>query len=132
MVNMTCCYQWFLLIKKGKMRLLSFLAVIFCSLTSFQQSAQAAPLSGNSLIGDKKVLIVYYSRTENTDDVAKHIQAQIGGELVRLQTVDPYPAQYRATTVQAKKELESDYRPPLLTQIDNIEQYDIVFIGSPN
>lgn len=80
----------------------------------------------------KKILIVYYSRTGNTRAVAQHIQTQIGGDLVELHTVTPYPNAYRATTEQAKKELQTGYKPPLKTRVDNIAAYDVVFVGSPN
>lgn len=48
---------------------------------------------------DKKILIVYYSRSDNTEFVAKHIHDQVGGDMLRLETVEPYPEQYRATTI---------------------------------
>lgn len=79
-----------------------------------------------------KILIVYYSRTGNTQLVAQHIQALVGGDIVQLETLIPYPDDYRATTIQAKQELTDDYRPALKRHIPNIEHYDIIFIGSPN
>ena len=82
--------------------------------------------------GGANVLIVYYSRSGNTRDMAKQIQAKVGGDIVELQTVQPYPSEYKATTEQAKRELESNYLPPLSTKIENIGAYDVVFVGSPN
>ncbi|MGL4207899.1 MAG: flavodoxin [Candidatus Adiutrix sp.] len=78
------------------------------------------------------ILIVYYSRTNNTEVIAKQIQNIVGGHMVRLETVDPYPSDYRATTRQAQVELNSGYKPPLKTTVDNIESYDVIFVGSPN
>ncbi len=80
----------------------------------------------------KKVLVVYYSRTGNTRAVARNIQAQVGGDLVEIQTVHPYPEEYRATTEQAKKELAEGYKPALTTRIENISEYTHIFVGSPN
>lgn len=81
----------------------------------------------------KKTLIVYYSlRNGNTRIVAEHIQKNVGGDLVRIETVDSYPEIYRDVTTQAKKELESGYRPPLKTHIKNFDDYDTIFLGSPN
>lgn len=82
---------------------------------------------------EKKILIVYYSlRNGNTRIVAEQIQKNVGGDLFRIETVDTYPAQYNDVTAQAKKELESGYRPPLKTNVQEIGQYDVIYLGSPN
>ena len=78
------------------------------------------------------MLVVYYSRSGNTREIANQIHVLAGGDIVELQTVNPYPAEYRATTEQAKQELQSGYRPPLKTKISDITAYDVVFVGSPN
>lgn len=80
----------------------------------------------------KKILIVFYSRTGNTREVANQIHQLVGGDLVAMETVTPYPSDYRETTRQAKRELESDFRPPIKTKILNLASYDVVFVGSPN
>lgn len=81
--------------------------------------------------GNHKMLIVYYSRTGNTRTVAEEIHKQLGGDIVELQTVQPYPEAYRATTEQAKQELESGFKPPLKTKIENMDSYDVIAVGSP-
>lgn len=78
------------------------------------------------------MLIVYYSRTGNTRQLAKFIQQKVGGDLVELQTATPYPDDYNALTKQAKQELQAKARPPLSTQFPHIASYDTVFIGYPN
>ncbi len=82
--------------------------------------------------GGAKALVVYYSRSGNTRAVAEAIHAAVGGDIVELQPVTPYPEAYRATTDQAKQELASGYKPPLKHRIEHIEAYDVVFVGSPN
>ena len=82
--------------------------------------------------GGAKALVVYYSRSGNTRAVAEAIHAAVGGDIVELQSVTPYPEAYRATTDQAKQELASGYKPPLKNRIGHIEAYDVVFVGSPN
>lgn len=81
---------------------------------------------------DKKVLIAYYSLSGNTKDVAEAIRSKTGGDIFRIETVQSYPEEYRATTAQAKREINEGFRPELKGKIDNIAQYDIIFIGSPN
>lgn len=81
---------------------------------------------------ESKILIAYYSWSGNTKELAEAIQKEIGGTLFEIQTVQTYPEAYRATTEQAKKEIDENFKPKLKTKVDNIDQYDTVFIGSPN
>lgn len=90
-------------------------------------SADAAEKPGR----DRKVLVVYYSRSGNTRYMANQIHDMVGGDIVELQTVNPYPDEYRATTEQARRELDSGYKPPLTTEIKNLASYDVIFVGSP-
>lgn len=83
--------------------------------------------------GDKKILIAYYSlRNGNTRLVAEEIQKNVGGDIFRIETVGVYPAQYSDVTAQAKRELESNYRPPLRSKVQDFDGYDIIYLGSPN
>lgn len=79
----------------------------------------------------EKILIVYLSRTNNTKAIAKIIQKNVGGKLVGLELQKPYPENYQQTVQQVVKENETNYLPPLKTKIDNLEKYDVVFIGFP-
>jgi flavodoxin len=82
-------------------------------------------------VGDSKVLIVYLTRTANTKAVAEIIQKQVGGKLVGLELINPYPTNYKAHVAQMVKENNDGYLPPLKTKIDGIESYDRIFIGFP-
>ncbi len=109
---------------KTKFFLVAVIAILFAG--SVQTYAQT---SGT----DNKVLIVYYSlRNGNTRIVAEHIRQNVGGDLFRIETVDAYPSIYREVTDQAKKELESNYRPPLKSEVHNFDEYDTIYLGSPN
>ncbi len=80
----------------------------------------------------RRILIAYYSRTGSTRDVANQIRARVGGDLFELKTTHSYPAAYRATTEQAKREQEEGFRPVLATRVADMNAYDTVFIGFPN
>jgi flavodoxin len=85
---------------------------------------------GESLQG-KKILIVYLSRTKNTKAVAEIIHKKVGGDLVALELATPYPENYQQIVAQVSKENDEGYLPPLKTQIEDINQYDLVFLGFP-
>lgn len=80
---------------------------------------------------ERRALIVYLSRTNNTKAVAEFIHDEVGGTLVPLELEKPYPEDYRTTVEQVARENETGYLPPLKTKIDRIEQYDTVFVGFP-
>jgi flavodoxin len=93
--------------------------------------AQQLPANDQPPTGEKKVLIVHLSRTNNTKAIAEFIHQKVGGTIVALELERPYPADYNATVQQVARENETGYLPPLKTKIDRIEQYDFVFLGFP-
>lgn len=77
------------------------------------------------------VLIVVLSRTGNTAAVARMIQEEVGGDLVELELVTPYPKNYDAIVAQVERENETGYLPPLATKIPDIRRYKTVILGFP-
>jgi flavodoxin len=110
--------------------LLLMIATTICLLSGCS-SAQQLPANNQPLSGEKKILIVYLSRTNNTKAVAEFIHQKVGGTIVPLELETPYPTNYNATVQQVARENETGYLPPLKTTIDRIEQYDHVFLGFP-
>jgi flavodoxin len=80
---------------------------------------------------NKKVLVAYFSHSGNTREIANQIRNKVGGDIFELQTIDSYPRNYNAVVEQAKREIESGYKPALKSKIENIEEYDMLFLGSP-
>ncbi|HAJ96798.1 MAG TPA: flavodoxin [Ruminococcus sp.] len=68
----------------------------------------------------------------NVEYTASLIQNQIGGDVFRIETVIPYPADYSDTTNQAKNEQNENARPELVSHLENVSQYDTVYLGFPN
>ena len=68
----------------------------------------------------------------NVEYTASLIQNQIGGDIFRIETVIPYPADYSDTTNQAKNEQNENARPELVSHLENVSQYDTVYLGFPN
>lgn len=83
-------------------------------------------------IEGKKILVVYFSQTGNTKVIADKIHENVGGDIFRIKTVKPYPTDYNTLVDQAKKEQENNYRPELATKVENMNSYDVVFVGYPD
>lgn len=110
---------------------LLMIAIAAIGLLSGASSAQPRPAREQSPPAEKKILIVYLSRTNNTKAIAEMIHQKVGGTLVELELKTPYPANYRATVQQVVHENETSYLPPLKTTIEHMEQYDVLFLGFP-
>lgn len=63
--------------------------------------------------------------------VATIIGEATGGDMVRIQTVQPYPGNYDALAAQANQERQNNIYPELATNIENFENYDVIFVGYP-
>lgn len=85
----------------------------------------------NQQVASENILIVYLSRTGNTEAVARMIQNEVGGTIAELEPETPYPENYQAQVDQVSDENARGYLPPLKTRIENIDQYDTIFLGAP-
>jgi flavodoxin len=65
----------------------------------------------------------------NTELLAKYIHDAVDGDMFSIRVVDPYP--YDVDETIAKIHREGDGRVKLSTHIDNIAQYETIFIGYP-
>lgn len=68
----------------------------------------------------------------NVEYMARTIQQAVGGDLLRIETAEEYPLEHEALVDFAAEEQEAGARPALATQIENLEQYDTIFLGYPN
>lgn len=57
-----------------------------------------------------KILVVYFSKTNHTKNIADTIARLTGADELRVEVVKPYPEAYRSTTEVVKKELEKGHR----------------------
>lgn len=70
--------------------------------------------------------------TGNTGVMAHMIAEASGGELFSIRTVEPYPDSYDETIDVGENEKSNGIHPELSTHIENLEQYDTIFVGFPN
>lgn len=110
-----------------------------------KKAPSANPQSGN-------ILIAYFTADENTEidavtsasvvtvdgvdkgrvrAIADMIQEVTGGDLFSIQTSVQYPADGGELIDYASQEQNDDERPELTTHIENLDGYDVIFIGYP-
>lgn len=80
----------------------------------------------------ENILIVCYSYSGKTRRIAEMIQEQTGGRLVRIYPRQPYPSDFERLLVQVKREIRTETRPLLLPVDEKVDEYDVIFAGTPN
>lgn len=121
---------------------------------SSSSSAEETPEAGG---GESTMLVAYFSYAENADlpdgvdasatasiqiwndvltgntgVVANMIAESTGAELFSIQTVEKYPASYDETIDPGQQERNADARPELTALPENLDAYDVIFLGFPN
>lgn len=80
----------------------------------------------------KRVLTVYYSWSNgNTERIAKMLQKEIGGDIVRIDTITPYEGSYDDVVNQGQEEVQHGYEPEIKPLGVNISDYDVIAVGTP-
>ena len=92
-----------------------------------------------------KNLVIYYSRSGenyvngkvtnivkgNTEYIAEFLQKNLNADLFKAETVREYAQKYMDCIREAQKELDNDDRPQLKEYLNDISEYDNIFIAGP-
>lgn len=68
----------------------------------------------------------------NNEYIAQIIQKQVGGDLFSIKTVQEYPTTHEPLLDFAYEEKVVNARPELATHIENLNTYNVIFLGFPN
>lgn len=79
-----------------------------------------------------KILVAYFSHSGNTRIIAEQIQKVTGADLFEIEVQNAYPSDYQGVLDRAKKEIGGNEKPALKNMPENLAQYDVIFVGSPN
>lgn len=133
--------------KKGLIAVIAVIAVIviialvFVGYNSYRYPATFRRLSDNSLDDsqveevrkeilsqpDIKVLVAYFSYSGTTKNIANAISEKTGGDLFEIAPKDGYSDVYK----ESNREIRNNKRPALTDTVENMDEYDIVFVGYP-
>lgn len=68
----------------------------------------------------------------NTAKMAQWIQEYVGGDIFPILVTEPYPDNYDECLDRAANEKAENARPLLAEHLDNMADYDVIFLGFPN
>jgi flavodoxin len=77
-------------------------------------------------------LIVYYSLFKSTENLALEIAVQTGGTLRELIPYENYSFDYNTAAKEVRNQISRGFCPKLISGNEPIEDYQTIFIGSPN
>lgn len=112
-----------------------------------QQKQEKNPANNET----QKILIAYFSWSENAvqdnidamtsasvktpgnvTQLATWIAEETNGDLFSIQVTESYPADWDGCLARANDEKTNNIHPELVQTLDNMDDYDIVFLGYPN
>ena len=112
--------------------------------------------NNNTSNSDSNILIAYFTWADNTyvdnpdsidvdattsasvlppgnaAKIADWINQRVGGDLFSITVKEPYSSDYDECLNRAAEEKAANARPELANHVENMEQYDVIFLGFPN
>ena len=80
------------------------------------------------LTEDADAIVIYFSRSGNTENLVRMIQGQINADILELTISHPYPEDYDETVARANQERENQEFPEINTEIPDLSQYERVYL----
>ena len=89
-----------------------------------------------------KELIIYFSRADenyavgyiekgNTEVIAEYIRDYTGADMFKVERKIPYARDYNTCIAESQMEQRNNERPELVKELKSIDEYDIIYVGSP-
>lgn len=92
-----------------------------------------------------KALVIYFSRAAenyvggkiknikkgNTEVIAEYIKHITNADLFKVERLTDYPKDYKTCVTEAEEEQNNKILPELKSYLDDVSEYDTIFIGGP-
>ncbi len=110
------------------------LTLIGCA-TQNQTSLSSQSQESQTPSGDSRILVAYFSATNHTKNVAEILATTLDADLYQIEPEIPYSQEdlnYNDSTSRVSLERsDPNLRPIISNFINNIDQYDVIFVGYP-
>ncbi len=86
-------------------------------------------------VKESKILVVYFSNTGNTENIAESIVSAMGADVYEIEAVEPYTDEdlnYNDSSTRATVEQgDPTARPEIGNLLESIDEYDTIYLGYP-
>lgn len=82
----------------------------------------------------KKALVAYFSATNHTEGIAKHILDAIEADEYEILAAEPYTSadlNYNSDCRANREQNDASARPAISGGVENMQDYDVIFLGYP-
>ena len=101
------------------------------TLAALLLSIAACGQNNSKNMTDNKTLVVWFSWSQNTETMAKHIAEQTGADLFRIERTEAYPTDYNECADAAKVEVDNKTYPAIKGLPENFDQYKTIIVAVP-
>lgn len=105
-------------------------AIILCALMTLTACTSKKQAENNEPAASKS-LVLYYSQTNTTKQVAEAIQQLTGADIEAFDAATPYTGDFNATIARCQEEMANGTAPEINALKSNIAAYDTIFLGYP-
>ncbi|MCD8118666.1 MAG: aldo/keto reductase [Lachnospiraceae bacterium] len=98
------------------------------------EEAEDEPADSDSISSGSKILVAWFSCTGTTEQIAGWIAEETGADSYEIVPEDPYTEEdlaYYTGGRADQEQADSSARPAISGSVENIEQYDVIFLGYP-
>lgn len=85
----------------------------------------------DAVAGSSRVVTEEDEVLGNTEQMAYWIEEETGADLFQITTVEDYPGDHDELVEQGEEENETNFRPEIADQIENLDDYDTILLGYP-
>ncbi len=87
--------------------------------------------TGSTDLDSSKVLVVYFSETGNTKQIAERLSKELSADMIELEPVVPYSKNYDEVVKVGQEEVERGYQPELKPLTVDVNHYERIIVGTP-
>lgn len=80
---------------------------------------------------DNSTVVINGEVLGNTQYVAELIKERTSADIFKLEPTDAYPTDHSELLARAQEEMSNNVKPEIKDNIENFEQYDVIYIGYP-
>ena len=115
--------------------MMATLVSLLMTMTACAQTQQSKESKSENMDKGKKVLVAYFSATGTTKAVAEDLAKVMDATLYEIEPTEKYTSadlDWRDDNSRSSVEMhDPNSRPAVKNKVDDIAQYDIVFLGYP-
>lgn len=110
------------------------IAVALMNYTRLANNESPAPVPIPKPSDSSRILIAYFSATNNTENIANHLKNILDADIYEITPETPYTSadlDYNTDCRANREQNDADARPAISGNVEDMSQYDVIFLGYP-